>query len=500
MLVQHKSYKPGDLIWSEEALVCALHVDSSPQYCAYCLLSVSQQPLLRCSRCKHVFYCSRICQKSHWCSHKQECACIVSSGAFPGATIRLLFNIIVSKVYKNYPFFELLVSHVEELNANDETRLMMEQAYAMLMVFSNQNISISKSCFFRLFGRVKINAFHLTSECGDEIGVALFERSSKLDHSCLPNADFAFVGKRIKVIATDEILDASQIRISYVDLLMSMKRRQEELFNGYLFHCNCPRCSDLEQDFDTRIPPCCGRRMRGLKADALEHQEPVSWPSEANAFLPNLAKYSTVAPEEVYVCGKCHRCYSAAVFDALECRCYEINTLKDAVGLYRACAAAANTGNNEYLHLVYNHQGSLPLLRLCRTMVMTYRVAEDNLNGEELDLMLEVGLRLARCFDSVAAKYHSFHGHLFVCSLVCALLGLLGSVVSAMEAHLSLSGGGGDDISGVTLERLEHFSAAFVRTAVAFAPCIKRFAPHLPGVSEQLQRLRCFANNLNVQI
>lgn len=120
-------------------------------------------------------------------------------------------------------------------------------------------------------------------------------------------------------------------------------------------------------------------------------------------------------------------------------------------------------------------------------------------SGEVLDLMLEVSLRLARCFDCVDAKYYDFRGHLFVCGLACALLGLLGSVISAIEARLSM-GCGGNDNDGITLERLERFSEAFVRTALAFAPCIKRFALHLPGVSEQLQRLRCFANNLSVKI
>ena len=26
-----------------------------------------------CSGCKHVFYCSRECQKKHWSNHKEEC-------------------------------------------------------------------------------------------------------------------------------------------------------------------------------------------------------------------------------------------------------------------------------------------------------------------------------------------------------------------------------------------------------------------------------------------
>ncbi|VDM25184.1 unnamed protein product [Hydatigera taeniaeformis] len=332
-------------------MVYALHVKSSSQYCASCLLSINQCPLFRCSKCKRIFYCSRVCQKSHWASHKCECSCIVSSGTFPTATIRLLFNIISSKVkiYEGNPFLESLVSResillrfyvsldVEELTADNDTRVIMEQAYAMLVMFSNKNLCVSKPYFFRLFGKAKINAFQLTNESGDEIGVALFERSAKLDHSCSPNADFAFIGKRIKVIASEEILDVSQIRISYVDLLASMKKRREELSDGYFFLCNCTRCSDLELD------ELC---LAGLSVS-------------------------------IFICN------CAPMLGEVKTHCY-ISVLgfsTDAVELYKACAAADITGNNEYLRLVYKHQDSLPLLRLCRTMVLTYKVNNDNVNG-----------------------------------------------------------------------------------------------------------------------
>lgn len=71
--------------------------------------------------------------------------------------------------------------------------------------------------------------------------------------------------------------------------------------------------------------------MRRIRADALEDEKVVPWPSEANPLLPCLARYLVVAPDDFYVCGKCHKSYNAAVFDALECRCYEINTLEGIV-------------------------------------------------------------------------------------------------------------------------------------------------------------------------
>uniref|UniRef100_A0A5K3F7Z9 MYND-type domain-containing protein n=1 Tax=Mesocestoides corti TaxID=53468 RepID=A0A5K3F7Z9_MESCO len=322
-----RTFNAGDLIWSENAVAYALHVDASKNYCAECLTPASPQPLSRCSKCRHVFYCNRVCQKTHWPVHKRECACIVSSGAFPVATLRLLFNIITSKLYKTDPMFDSLESHVDELLGCASTNLMMEQAYGMLMVFSNKTIDISKENFYRLFGMVKVNAFHLTNECGNEIGIALFRRSSKVDHSCMPNADFAFIGKQIKIIACDRIVDQSEIRISYVDALMSTKSRQAELTSGYFFVCDCKRCRDFGQDFDSRIPPCCGKRLRGPVSD-LSDNRMVAWPTDEALLASSLAKYTTVAPEEVLICDECHKAYNSAIFDAFEQRTSEIHVLK----------------------------------------------------------------------------------------------------------------------------------------------------------------------------
>ncbi|KAJ7373155.1 Egl nine 1 [Desmophyllum pertusum] len=44
---------------------------TSSSSCAFC--SAEKTNLLKCSRCKSAFYCSKECQKSHWKAHKANC-------------------------------------------------------------------------------------------------------------------------------------------------------------------------------------------------------------------------------------------------------------------------------------------------------------------------------------------------------------------------------------------------------------------------------------------
>ena len=119
---------------------------------------------------------------------------------------------------------------------------------------------------------------------------------------------------------------------------------------------------------------------------------------------------------------------------------------------------------------------------------------------------MEAGLRLARCLNifssgsSTTTMYGEFNGHLFVCSLACALLGILAATMYAIQAHLQSLGKDDEWAADVpNVERLGKFTDAFIRVAAASVPSIKRFASHLPEIAEQLQQLRVFAANLNVK-
>ncbi|KIJ38401.1 hypothetical protein M422DRAFT_259068 [Sphaerobolus stellatus SS14] len=41
--------------------------------CRQCEARSTQKPLFKCSRCKHIYYCSRECQRKDWPTHKESC-------------------------------------------------------------------------------------------------------------------------------------------------------------------------------------------------------------------------------------------------------------------------------------------------------------------------------------------------------------------------------------------------------------------------------------------
>lgn len=47
--------------------------------CRTCGATDVQKTLFRCSRCQHIFYCSKECQKANWKAHKEQCTDVANS-------------------------------------------------------------------------------------------------------------------------------------------------------------------------------------------------------------------------------------------------------------------------------------------------------------------------------------------------------------------------------------------------------------------------------------
>lgn len=86
-------------------------------------------------------------------------------------------------------------------------------------------------------------------------GSGLYKVQSKINHSCVPNAQSTFPYSNDVVVlkALKEIQPGEEICISYLDecqLERSRHTRQAILKENYLFVCNCPRCLEQINDPD----------------------------------------------------------------------------------------------------------------------------------------------------------------------------------------------------------------------------------------------------------
>ncbi|VDL61629.1 unnamed protein product [Hymenolepis diminuta] len=296
--------------------------------------------------------------------------------------------------------------------AHYDEKIKMEQFYMMFLVFSNDQIRISKEDFVQIFCKLQINSFDLTDAQGNEIGVALYKKSARFDHSCCPNAIVTFIGKEIKVIASEDISDSSKVRISYLNLLRPTSIRQKELQKRYFFICDCLRCSNKEEDFRVRVPSCCGKTLRRKS------------PEDSDLFLSEtdlpLSKLSLSSSEQLF-CDQCRNVYNMAMFEELEESCYAISSYK---GMY----------------------------------------------NKELDLIVEAGLRINRCLTT-SPSYQKLQGPLHR-SISLAFLVILSIPLVGMQD--CILPGRGCEVVLPRMERFMEAFATVARSALPvcekFAP------------------------------
>ena len=263
--------------------------------CDGCLhMSKNEGELSRCTKCRAVYYCNRKCQLEAWKSHhKLECyylqrmpfmfkmfqdigsqmISVEGSDLFGAASekskdeiknyvkeevLKLLRIILKLSEKGKEEFFVLpngkkrhykdLVSNVEELKRKyDEKNMNRLRFYhEQYQAWLGSRAPSSFDEFFDIFGKSDTNEVHIS--IGDKtleglIATGLYLGYSAIDHSCDPNAEFAFNGKEVIVKALGKVKDFSDIRFSYLPSLKGSKaERKKRLQDGFHFDCNCLRC------------------------------------------------------------------------------------------------------------------------------------------------------------------------------------------------------------------------------------------------------------------
>ena len=111
---------------------------------------------------------------------------------------------------------------------------------------SSLAIKVSLPQVIQMLNRISLNAFTLTDETMQPIGLALYAKAAVFNHSCCPNAtqsfDLSSTGPILSIHANRNIHIGEEITISYIDVGFPSWWRRQELFTSYGFICHCAHC------------------------------------------------------------------------------------------------------------------------------------------------------------------------------------------------------------------------------------------------------------------
>ena len=259
-----KGAVPGSLLLQSPAYV---HVVSgaTDSVCDHCLDSpniwdnMDPVKLYRCSGCHQSYYCNIACQKMAWSRHKIECKYLKRiAPRRPPAIVKLILRACLrNKLEPDYSetlpdgskrTFSDLESHKDDIS---ESRQRSEAFAAYLQVIKAcVGDMFAVSDLFVTFCRIVINSTEITDVMGGVIGTGLYLGLSAVDHSCIPNVNVVFNKDKVELRAMTDIPAPvwSNVRVSYLNLVLPTAKRKQRLEDDYYFTCDCPLCSTKETE------------------------------------------------------------------------------------------------------------------------------------------------------------------------------------------------------------------------------------------------------------
>ncbi|KAI8065499.1 hypothetical protein BC940DRAFT_320602 [Gongronella butleri] len=261
-LVAAQALEPGTLILREEPMVNICY----PEFDAFChqcfqVLDASK-PATRCRQAsctwRSLVYCSRRCESEAWfLLHRLVCAIEQSGNSSRGLGGLQLCQAYMSpstlavdldrlplceregnaEVRQQTAVSGMLFSSIFKFSPHDREKLELAVRHCTRVVLGN-SFAIRQI----VLAPPKKHAVTKYTET-DTLGLVAYMNTSKINHSCVPNAFFRFVGSTIEVRVVKPIKQGEQIFISYgarADVTPTVERRKELKDQG--IPCQCPAC------------------------------------------------------------------------------------------------------------------------------------------------------------------------------------------------------------------------------------------------------------------
>jgi SET and MYND domain-containing protein len=250
-LVARRAIGAGDTLLDREA--AAAHVALNDA-CHQCLVSLTPERTSRCSCCQLAYYCDAACQRAHWPTHRDECAALAQLPESGRAHLspQLLLAIRVAWLFirerdsprvKRIATLVTNVAHQSEESIAQFNRLATLCSRVLFLQKAPDCQYVSVPFLTGILSTLGANAIGITEPVElTDVGVALFDRISLLNHSCDPNAVVLFDGAAAIVRALKPIAAGDELTISYIDRATDRYERQQQLMSQYFFTCSCSRC------------------------------------------------------------------------------------------------------------------------------------------------------------------------------------------------------------------------------------------------------------------
>ena len=223
-------------------------------------------PDIDCHHCGLVSYCSWAC-RARDDLHQHECRHLSEAGQLPARDeVRVMVR-AVGKLLdtgaegagpdhllegggagdpvpgrKDLRRFSELLSHKEDFLRSKEKTEDIKLLYEETEEFLGPEMPTFKT-FLEVLGRLYINGFEICDSQMETYGWGVYLGPSVLDHSCQPNCQVTFSGKRLTVSTLQKISSLGEARISYLNPKLPTQLRQQKLLDNYYFTCICPKCS-----------------------------------------------------------------------------------------------------------------------------------------------------------------------------------------------------------------------------------------------------------------
>jgi [histone H3]-lysine4/36 N-trimethyltransferase SMYD len=254
-VVATRPIKRGEIILRELPVLTLLNPKQWGVRCNGCFSKPSDTKLLRCSRCRRFWYCTKNCQRKDWKLHKEECTALLNHGDKLTADeeSHLADALLVARTFRlkesspeQFQIIQDLVFHEDCIQQNHKDIAKLFLTMKLLDDSANTAMNTTTRDILEMLARFDSNNFGIVCELLFFLGAGIYPAGAMLNHSCAHNCAINYESQTNQQIirCIVDVAEGEELCHPYIDFASTSVQRREKLRKTYGFDCKCDRCVD----------------------------------------------------------------------------------------------------------------------------------------------------------------------------------------------------------------------------------------------------------------